>query len=93
MELVELLNSIFTALDGVVEACAGVPEEAGVHKGAGRARQGGHARGLPQTAERKSRSVRSHADCPERARCTSASVCLTHIKGFQIAALLCSHPN
>ena len=35
MDLVELLNAIFTALDGVVEACAGVPEEAGVHKGAG----------------------------------------------------------
>ena len=35
MDLVELLNAIFTALDGVVEACAGVPEEAGVHKCAG----------------------------------------------------------
>ena len=38
LDLVELLNSIFTAIDGVVEACAGVPEEAGVHKGAGRGR-------------------------------------------------------
>ena len=34
MELVEILNSIFTAIDGVVEACADVPEETGVHKGA-----------------------------------------------------------
>ena len=42
MDLVELLNAIFTTIDGVVEACAGVPEEAGVHKGAGR---GGAGRG------------------------------------------------
>ena len=41
LQLVELLNSIFTAIDGVVEACANVPEEAGVHKGAGQAGRGG----------------------------------------------------
>ena len=36
LEMINLLNDVFTALDGVVEACASVPEEAGVHKGAGR---------------------------------------------------------
>ena len=33
IEMINLLNDVFTALDGVVEACALIPAEAGVFKG------------------------------------------------------------
>ena len=33
LEMINLLNDVFTALDGVVEACAQTPAEAGVFKG------------------------------------------------------------
>ena len=48
LDMIVLLNDIFTALDVVVEACAHVPGEAGVFKGerAMRARRGGGGTGL-----------------------------------------------
>ena len=39
LDMIALLNDVFTALDGVVEACAQNPAEAGVFKGEPRLRR------------------------------------------------------